>query len=186
MTVWQRLICIPLLLGFASAAADNTDLPFSDRSACMKGPIAEFGRYVGDWQIHDSQLAQDGSGWQDGAGARWIFSCLGNGTAVQDFWLPASGQVGTNLRTYNADTESWDIAWAVDGMPGFAHIGAKLNEDGNIVMHYVAPLPTPLRRITFFPPDESGWHWKLEISNDDGANWLEVYRIKATPYSSDD
>jgi hypothetical protein len=50
-------------------------------------------------------------------------------------------------------------------------------------MHYVAPIPTPLRKITFFPPDENGWNWKLEFSNDAGATWFEVYRIKATPYS---
>jgi hypothetical protein len=48
-------------------------------------------------------------------------------------------------------------------------------------MHYESPLPTPLRRITFFPPNTAGWKWKLEISNDDGASWIEVYRIEATP-----
>jgi len=46
----------------------------------------------------------------------------------------------------------------------------------------VAPLPSPLRRITFFPPDETGWNWKLEFSQDDGETWTEVYRIRATPY----
>ena len=51
-------------------------------------------------------FAQAGSGWGPGTGARWIFSCVGDGIAVQDFWMPNAGGFGTNLRTYNPDTES--------------------------------------------------------------------------------
>jgi hypothetical protein len=177
---------IGILLPGSQAQAEIDALPFSNAEACLEGPLAQFGQYIGDWKIEDSQMAQDGSGWAPGEGARWIFTCLGNGTAIQDFWLPASGAVGTNLRTYNPDTGTWEIAWSVDKLPGFAHIRAEKNEIGNIVMHYVAPLPTPLRRITFFPADETGWKWKLELSNDDGENWTEVYRITATPYAGSD
>ena len=182
MTVWRSLTLAGWLALTATAQADDHGLPFGNTDACMEGPLAQFGQYIGDWNIETSQLAQDGSGWQPGQDARWIFTCLGNGTAIQDFWLPAGGAVGTNLRTYKPDTNTWEIAWSVDKLPGFSHIRAEQNDEGNIVMHYVAPLTTPLRQITFFPPDETGWNWKLEISNDDGANWTEVYRIKATPY----
>ena len=162
-----------------AAPTDESPLPFDNEAACMEGPLAQFGRYIGDWLIEDETLNKDTLEWQAGSGARWIFVCLGNGTAVQDFWLPGDGTVGTNLRAFNAEKGTWDIAWAVNTAPGFAHIEAKLDGDGNIVMHYVAPLPDPLRRITFFPPHEHGWNWKLEFSLD-GENWTEVYRIKAT------
>jgi len=165
------------------AAIANDELPFGDDSACMEGPLAQFGRYIGDWKIEDSQLAQDGSSWSDGAGARWIFSCLGNGTAIQDFWFPANGSIGTNLRTYNSETGKWDIVWAVDTLPGLTHIEAEQDASGNIVMKYVAPIPTPLRRITFFAPDAAGWNWQLEFSNDGGESWLAVYKIRATPFN---
>jgi hypothetical protein len=183
MTVWRSLTLIGCLLAASAAQAEGDGLPFGNSDACMQGPLAQFGQYIGDWNIEDSQLAQDGSGWQPGQGARWIFTCLGNGTAIQDFWLPANGAIGTNLRTYHPETGTWEIAWAVDKLPGFAHIRAEMNPAGNIVMHYVAPLPTPLRRITFFPADENGWKWQLEISSDEGATWVEVYRITATPYA---
>jgi hypothetical protein len=186
MTDSRSLTWLACLLATSMVHADEHDLPFGNTDACMQGPLAQFGQYIGDWHIEDSQLAKDGSGWQPGKGARWIFSCLGNGTAIQDFWLPANGAVGTNLRTYDPETGTWEIAWAVDRLPGFAHIRAAMNAEGNIVMNYVAPLPTPLRRITFFPADEHGWHWQLELSNDDGATWTEVYRIKATPYAGPD
>lgn len=146
--------------------------------------MAQFGRYIGDWRIEDQQLRSDGSGWDPGAGARWIFTCVGNGMAVQDFWIPGDGNVGTNLRTWNPDSGSWDIAWAIDTLAGFAHIEAKQQEDGNIVMLYKSPIPDPLRHITFFPPDEDGWDWQLEYSRDGGEIWRVVYRIRATPYDA--
>lgn len=175
-------IMISLLLASPALGSDS-GIPLGSNEACMQGPLAQFGRYIGDWKIEDSQFAQDGSGWNSGPGARWIFSCLGNGTAIQDFWLPPDGSIGTNLRSYNPDTGMWDIAWAINTAPGLAQIAAKQDDAGNIVMHYVAPIPNPLRRITFFPPDDTGWNWQLEMSWDEGENWTEVYRIRATPFS---
>jgi hypothetical protein len=178
-----RVIVLSLaLLNFGSTVHAGTPaVPVDDKAACMEGPLEQFGRYIGNWDIEDSQLGDDGETWTKGDGAKWNFVCLGNGTAIQDFWLPPDGNVGTNLRTWNPQIETWDIAWTITPMPGFAHIQAKEDEHGNIVMHYVSPLPDPLRRITFFPPDEHGWNWKLEFSQDGGESWFEVYRIKATP-----
>lgn len=176
LTLWAAL----LLVDYA-ALAEVPAIPVDNAAACMEGPLAQFGRYIGNWDIEDSQLSKDGQTWTEGDGARWNFVCLGNGTAIQDFWMPHDGNVGTNLRTWNPETESWDIAWAINTQPGFAHIQAKQDDDGNIVMHYKSPLPDPLRRITFFPPEENGWDWKLEFSQDGGETWFEVYRIRATP-----
>lgn len=184
MTVWRSLTFTGYLLLAGNALAGEDALPFADESGCMEGPMAQFGRYIGDWKIEDMQRAQDGS-WSEGKGARWVFSCLGNGAAIQDFWYPPDGKVGTNLRTFDPAAGTWEIAWTISGMPGFAHIRAEQADNGNIVMHYVAPLPEPLRRITFFPPDDAGWNWKLEFSQDGGETWFEVYRIKATPFSGD-
>ncbi len=180
MTLNRPTVAIAtLLFSLASFAAEDS-IPIGEENACMEGPLAQFGQYIGDWDIEDSQLSQDGSGWTAGAGAKWNFVCLGSGTAIQDFWMPNDGPVGTNLRTWNPTTESWDIAWAIKGLPGFAHIQAEIDDDGNIVMRYKSPIPDPLRRITFLPADMDGWNWKLELSSDNGENWTEVYRIKAS------
>jgi len=184
MTIERLIITASCLLIASSGLAADPELPFSNNEACMHGPLEQFGRYIGDWTIEDSQLSQDGSEWQPGSGARWIFSCLGDGTAIQDFWLPPSGNVGTNLRTYNAETKRWDIAWAINTSPGFSHIQAEQDASGNIVMSYVSPVPSPLRRITFFPPDDDGWNWKLEFSTDAGETWFAVYKIRATRFGS--
>ena len=175
------------LVGASVLATNNStaEQPLSSvgmdkNEGCLAGPMEQFGRYLGDWDIADEQLQQDGKTWSPGKGARWNFTCLGNGTAIQDFWMPNGGGFGTNLRMYNKDTDSWDIAWTNQQVPAMAHISAKENAKGNIVMHYVSPQQTPARRITFFTPTDAGWNWKLEISSDGENTWREVYRIKAT------
>jgi len=85
-----RIIVGSVLLVCAAAIA-TADANKPEDNACMDGPMAHFGRYVGDWKIEDESLAQDGSAWGPGQGARWIFKCIGDGTAVQDFWMPNSG-----------------------------------------------------------------------------------------------
>ena len=168
-----------LLLSLGTSANDSI-LPFGNHEACIKGPLAQFGQYIGDWSIKDWRRSEDGESWVEGAGARWIFRCLGNGTAIQDFWMPVGGDIGTNLRIYNAETQTWDIAWAFTSVTGMARISAKELNDSTIVMHYESPHPGPKRRITFYPVRNDGWDWKMEFSADDGNTWKEVYRIKAS------
>ena len=153
---------------------------FTADEGCMDGPLAQFGRYIGQWKIEDETLSREDGQWHEGDGARWDFHCLGNGTAIQDFWMPNGGGTGTNLRTWNKDKESWDVVWTHTGMSGYSQIEAKQDENGSIVMHVIKPLPSPLRRITFFEPQTDSWDWKLEISADDGESWMEVYRIHAS------
>ena len=177
--MFRAIIALGLLAAGASTTAADTRL-ITDASACMTGPVGQFGRYVGEWEIEDEQLQQDGVTWLPGNADRWDFYCLGDGLAVQDFWRPKDGSLGTNLRIWSPANERWDIVWTATQTPGVTAITATQQADGRIVMHYENPIPNPLRRITFFPPDDSGWRWVMEMSTDDGATWFEVYRIKAT------
>jgi len=153
-----------------------------DAAACLEGPMAQFGRYVGDWKITDEQIKSDGSGWEPQQGARWVFECLKNGIAVQDYWHAAGGGFGTNLRTYNPDTGAWEIVWAAGNLNGLMHITASEDANGDIVMDILKPETPQPRRIIFFQPDEDGWNWVQQWSFDDGETWTDVYRIRATPW----
>lgn len=174
----KNLLSIAALAGMVLASAARAE----SVGPCMEGAVSQFGRYVGEWKITDERLAQDGSEWLPGQGARWTFECVGDGTAVQDFWRPTGGGFGTNLRSYNADTGRWEIVWAAASQQGLMHISAEQHADGRIVMDVLSPEQDPPRRIIFFPPDDAGWDWVMEWSFDEGQSWMPVYRIRATPW----
>lgn len=177
---------LSLLLAAAPVIADDETRESADDNACMDGSLAQFGRYVGDWHIDDEVLARDGSGWGPGKGARWIFECIGDGLAVQDYWIASGGGFGTNLRSYNPETESWEIVWAAKALNGLMHIRAKQQADGSILMNIVSPKQDPPRRIIFFPPDDTGWNWVQQWSFDGGETWNDVYRIRASEWRGED
>jgi len=163
------------------------DLLLDHPSACLNGQVAQFGRYVGDWDIAQQTVSADGKTWTKGNGARWKFVCIGGGKAVQDYWIPnhPNGDAflagfGSNFRVYDPQNDKWDTVWAGPGGPSFTHISGRQNAEGNIVMHWVSPVQDPRRRITFFAPTADGWNWLLEMSYDEGATWQSVYKIEAT------
>lgn len=162
------------------------DLLLDDPSACLNGPVRQFGRYVGDWDIAE-EVSSDGVNWSPGNGARWKFTCVGGGTAIQDYWVPKAPDgfsflsgFGSNLRIYDRKNDSWDVVWAGPGGPSFTHLTGKADAEGNIVMYWLSPVQTPPRRITFYTPTGDGWNWLLEVSNDDGVSWQPIYKIRAT------
>lgn len=184
--MYIRLAGLTLLFSLGgNVFADDHPFIDTDKSQCMQGPVAQFGRYVGDWKISDETLTKDGSGWKPGATKRWIFECIGNGTAVQDFWMPPGGGFGTNLRIYNPDTEKWDIVWTASNVKGFTHISAVQNAEGNIEMEIISPVQDPPRRIIFFTPQGERWNWVMQMSQDSGETWFDVYRITATPWAGE-
>ena len=106
MSVNHLMITTSCLLFACAVAVADHELPFGNDEACMEGPLAQFGRYIGDWNIEDSSLAQDGSGWQDGQGARWIFSCLGNGyESAVEFQGPEQYPIGLGRESQQGHLE---------------------------------------------------------------------------------
>ncbi len=173
----KKLILIMLAWSFSATAQEFDSTAMNKVDGCMSGPTHEFGKYIGDWNILERRLDQDGK-WTEHTGTKWNFKCVGNGIAVQDYWLPANGTAGTNLRVYNPSTKSWDIAWTATLTPGLARINAVQHDNGNMVMHYVTEI-TPKRRITFFPPHKNGWAWQMEIDLE-GRGWTKVLELIAS------
>ncbi|MDJ0709487.1 MAG: hypothetical protein QNJ14_03805 [Woeseiaceae bacterium] len=47
----HMLLAASVLMFALSASAHASALPFENRAACMKGPLAQFGQYAGDWKL---------------------------------------------------------------------------------------------------------------------------------------
>lgn len=173
----EKLILIIFIWSFGASAQEFDTTAMNKEKGCMIGPAKQFGQYIGDWDILERRLGQDGK-WTEHKGTKWNFKCVGDGIAIQDYWLPANGSVGTNLRIYNAETKSWDIAWTSTLTPGLALITAQEHNNGNIIMHYVTEI-NPKRRITFFPAHENGWNWQMELDLE-GQGWIKVLELMAS------
>lgn len=149
--------------------------------SCDHEGVEQFGRYIGAWDIQDWNFDADSGEWISGAGATWTFMCLANGVAIQDFWETEAGGFGSNIRTYNADTNKWDIVWAANNQKGIMIIEAAQDENGDMIMDVVSPTPNQPTRIIFHPPDEDGWNWEMLISPNGDQHWRAIYKIRATP-----
>lgn len=86
MKILQHIIVVVLLSN--AAHAETSVLPFDSEAGCKEGPLNQFGQYLGDWKIEDSRLSRETGESEPAEGARWIFTCLDGGTAIQDFWIP--------------------------------------------------------------------------------------------------
>ena len=81
-------LMVTLLLALYPAAAEqwaNEAIPFQENAGCLAEPMAQFGGYIGNWHIEDSQLQDDGVTWNQGAGRH-------HGVAGRPAALCASGR----------------------------------------------------------------------------------------------
>ena len=66
---YRACISVIFILTTGAAIADDSNIPIGNDQACMDSPLTEFGQYIGDWNITDSRLSQDGTR-MPGGGAR--------------------------------------------------------------------------------------------------------------------
>lgn len=142
--------------------------------------VAEgFGRLVGEtWTCAQSRVQPDGSWQTDEKASRWRFEYILDGYAVQDFWMPASGPAGTNLRTYDPSEGLWRMVWATQSQPRFDHFEARV-VDGEIVMEgkrWARPsFGEHTAQITFHDIAEDRFDWRYEVLGPEGPN--SVFRL---------
>ena len=168
-----------------TALAAPPPLSAEANPAAPAGVRAGFGQLVGPaWSCQGSNLQTDGA-WQDSPGrARWLFQYVLDGHAVQDFWYPpaeSQGPPGTNLRTYDPDSDRWMMVWATSRQAHFDHFEAQV-EDGHIIMtgerEASGAFPAHHVRITFSDIGQGEFHWRYEASPDgDSDHYREQARI---------
>lgn len=174
-----------LAASLAMAAAPATlisDGPHPDAPAALM----EYGQLVGNWQCKSHRLLPDGS-WKQGEGLNtWTWYYVLDGRAVQDVWKPAAnadGKVfpGTNLRTYDAETGMWNIAWTITSSTRIESFKSSFRND---TIHITteraasATFPAHMMHISFYNISENHFDWKYESSAvTDGQNWKEISRL---------
>ena len=139
-----------------------------------------YGRFVGSWELDVTQFAEDGTCRR--RKGEWHFGWALEGRAIQDVWIvpprselrhgDAAANVdsyGTTLRIYDPGIDAWQIQWSDPVTLNFLPmIGRSQGDD--IVQLGTRPDGT-LVRWSFAEITPNSFHWKGEISADQGATW---------------
>ena len=148
--------------------------------------LTQFGQFQGVWKCTSQNRQPDGSWKQRPGVATWTWYYVLDGHAVQDLWEPdreanPKAAVGTNLRTYDAETDTWHMVWTTATEPVFATFRAGAT-NGNLVMFgeraATRAFSAHLARITFHNISDEHFDWKYEASSARSSHqWQEVSRL---------
>jgi hypothetical protein len=141
--------------------------------------LALYGQFVGDWEFDYTGYDDDGSMGARAVG-EWHFAWALDGRAVADVWICPSrsermkegappGEYGVTVRFYDASIEAWKVTWHGPAFGNVRVFTAK-REGDEIVQRGTTPDGKPLQWIY---SDVAGdtFHWRSQISDDDGATW---------------
>lgn len=183
--VWVCAACV-MWLGLPGANALAIDESVLSRKPAENAPqgVKDMQVLIGDWECTPSNRQEDGT-WKESSRRhtwKWYFAL--NGMAVQDFWFPAEespGAPGTNVRIYDAESDSWFIAWATTRMKRFERISATYDGTEMILTGNVppgGPMNEHDRRITFYNLSGDHFDWKYEANSENTeGEWREVARL---------
>lgn len=173
-----------ILLSFTSllstgAFAGQTPLVSGANPDASDG-VEQYGQFVGTWTCAPTSRQEDGTQKEGEARPTWVWHYVLNGKAVQDVWIPdpehspPGAIMGTNLRVYDSENDTWEMVWTTEKLGRFQTFTAKMR-DGDIVMHgdiAEGPFPAHLARITFHNISSNHFDWKYEASAPgDGKSW---------------
>ena len=185
--MYNRLIAVLMTaLMIAPAMAAEGSLIVAGPNANAPEQLQQFGQFEGVWKCSSQSRQPDGS-WKKRPGmATWTWHYVLDGHAVQDLWEPdleanPKAAIGTNLRTYDAETDTWHMVWTTTQEPVFATFRAG-ETDGALVMFgersATPAFPQRLARITFHNISDVHFDWKYEASRARHSHqWREVSRL---------
>jgi hypothetical protein len=176
--------------------AVQTFLGEGGREAASDAPreLRQFGQLVGVWWAEQEIRRRDG-GWARVAPALWAWRYALGGYAVQDLWFQSEAELPEYLgalgrdyllsstRVFDVSSGTWKVAWYANGLgdtPGadFGTLEGQL-AGSEIVMTAPPAAGAPAQRITFASITEDAFVWTSSFSQDGGATWQDVMRVRA-------
>ncbi len=175
ITRTSLLLMASLTLGLAglTVAADdgriNVDAP---------PETAQFAFIIGGWDIKSRFMKPDGIGYGEGT-ATWTGYFILDGWAIQDDWVSdlAGGKKthGTNLRSFNPRTGTWDNRWLSAGSLQWKYFEATKEGDTMVMIGGKGEdaRGSFIDRNVFHDIKADNWHWRKDRSWDGGKTWTE-------------
>lgn len=176
-----------LVLALAALAAPLAAGSMTSPNPKAPAETSQFDFLIGEWKCKTRWMQPDGA-LVDGPPATWTGEYILDGWAIQDHWTSTQpdGSLfhGTNIRSFNPETERWDNRWLAQGNLQWKYFWAeKVGDD--MVMTGGEGKDTQDRafvdRNVFYDITADSWKWRKDRSFDGGATWIEgVGHIHAT------
>jgi len=150
-----------------------------------------YDRFIGRWEAEAQAFLPDGSSrrhyWQI------RFERVLEGRAIQDVWItpprdgpnvgrserwgPFDNQYGMTLRVYDAKLDAYRVTW-IDPCAGYRAelVGRRRGEE---IFQEGKGSDGALLRWVFSDLRPDGFHWRAEVSRDDGASWHKAIEMLA-------
>ena len=178
------LIIVLLLIIIKPILAQQNTVP--DTISCDSPEARQFDFWIGDWNIKQKMLQNDGS-WIS-LDAKTSVKKILNGCALEEYW---KGEVkyfwsGMNnskyieaisIRYFDTKKMKWHIQWIDNSNlvmgPGFD--GNFENGKGVFYSETVTAKGKQISRIIFSDIKKNSVLWKLSISRDEGKIWIDIW-----------
>jgi len=159
---------------------------FGSRNPHAPVETAQFDFIVGSWNCTTKFMKPDASGYAEGK-ARWIGYYILDGWAIQDDWIgvrPDGGEShGTNVRSFNPRTGTWDNRWLAAGSLEFKYFESEQVGDTMVMIGGEGKdgRGAFIDRNVFHDITADHWSWRKDRSYDGGETWIEgIGFIEAT------
>ena len=145
--------------------------------ACEDPSHREFDFWIGEWDLTNLQLQEDGSWAPSGTATNRVFPVAG-GCGIVELWdgyLGESHIRGFSVRTFDDVTRSWHLLlnWPQQNRAGFSTLeGVFTHGRGDFISHFTAPDGTAgITRYSFADIGDQSLRWNDGTSMDGGQTW---------------
>ncbi len=147
-------------------------------SACPAPEARQFDFWVGEWDVVNRRLTDDGKWFEAGTATTRVYSIL-DGCAIVEHWRGNLGErsiKGFSIRAYDPSAEKWNLLlnWPGKDRPSFGLLsGAFRHERGEFFTQGKDREGNDqLVRYTFSDSSPSSMRWDAAYSKDEGRTWF--------------
>jgi hypothetical protein len=171
----------------SSVLRESSQSPATTK-ACSGSEARAFDFWIGEWDITQKILRQDGS-WLE-LPARTSVTASLDGCALIEHW---SGQVlffwegmekpetmkGLSVRAHDPQSGAWNIHWMDTRSPRFGspYVGTFAAGRGEFFREWETPQGPRAGRITFSEIRKNTVNWALAISTDERRTWQTIWTM---------